>query len=168
MAKLEKFEIVEFGPFKFIGKTVYAAPGSGEIFGELWGNSKEIFAILDEMLDYQTDETCNVAYMNWNTQKNQLGYTVGRFMRADAPVPDGLDSIDIPHQFVAKSLVSGEFDDMISQAPGLTEAAIKDQTAYEIAWSEAFVGAEVYPKENVAASGVNSVLAYYIPCRKKD
>lgn len=122
MAKLERFEITEFGPFKFIGKTVYAAPGSGEIFG--------------------------------------------RFMRPDSPVPDGLDFIQVPRQFVAKSLVSGEFDDMIDKAPQLTEDAIKGQNEYEIGWCESFLGAEVYPKENIPEAGVHSVLAYYTPIRK--
>ena len=27
--------------------------------------------------------------------------------------------------------------------------------------------AEVYPKENIPTAGVDSVLAYYIPCEKK-
>lgn len=168
MAKLEKFEISEFGPYRFIGKTVYAAPGSGEIFGELWGNSKEIFVTLTRLSEYASDETCNVAYMNWNTEKNLLGYTVGRFMRPDTPVPDGLDSVEIPNQFVAKSLVSGEFDDMIGKAPELTERAIKEQDEFDIAWDEKFIGAEVYPKENIPAAGVDSVLAYYIPCKKRN
>ena len=52
MAKMERFEIKEFGAFKFIGKTVYAPPGSGEIFGSLWGNSKEIFETLDSLAQY--------------------------------------------------------------------------------------------------------------------
>lgn len=167
MAKLEKFEITEFGPFRFIGKTVYAPPGSGEIFGSLWGNSKEIFDVLDRLTEYATEEMSNVAYMNWSAEKNQLGYTVGRFMRADTPIPEGLDSIEIPKQSVAKSLVSGEFDDMISEASGLTEEAIKRQNEYDIAWDENFIGAEVYPRENIPESGVRSVLGYYIPCKKK-
>lgn len=166
MAKLEKFEITEFGPFKFIGKTVYAPPGSGEIFGGLWENSKEIFDALDCLTEYATEEICNVAYMNWNTEKNLLGYTVGRFMGLDTPVPDGLNSIDIPKQFVAKSLISGEFDDMIDKASELTETAIKEQSEYDIAWNEKFMGAEVYPKENIPTAGIDSVLAYYIPCKK--
>lgn len=167
MAELVKFEITEFGPFLFIGKTVYAAPFSGEIFGELWNNSKEIFDALDCLAEYQTEETSNIGYMNWSAEKNQLGYTVGRFMRPDTPVPEGFDSIDIPKQFVARSLVSGEFDDMVLKAPELTEAAIKGQDEYEIAWDESFVGAEVYLKENIPVAGVNSVLAYYIPCKKR-
>lgn len=166
MAKLEKFEIAPFGPFRFIGKTVYAAPGSGKIFGGLWENSKELFDALDGLAAYATEETDDAAYMNWNTEDNLLGYTVGRFMRTDTPVPEGMDFFDIPKQFMAKSLVSGEFDDMIRKAPQLTEEAIKGQQEYEIAWSERFMQAEVYPKENIPNSGVHSVLAYYIPCKK--
>lgn len=166
MAKLETFEITKFGPFRFIGKTIYAPPGSGEIFGSVWENSSEIFSALDRLSEYTTEETCNAAYMNWNTEQNLLGYTVGRFMRPDTPVPDGLNFIDIPEQFVAKSLLSGEFDDMIGNASDITEAAIKNQNEYDIGWSESFMGAEVYPKENIPEAGTHSVLAYYIPCKK--
>ena len=82
-------------------------------------------------------------------------------------MPDGFDYIEIPKQFVARSLVSGEFDDMVDKAPKMTEEAIKGQNEYEIAWDESFIGAEVYPKENIPKTGVHSVLAYYIPCRKR-
>lgn len=166
MAKLEKFEITEFGPFRFIGKTVYAPPGSGEAFGDLWSASKEIFDTLDRLAEFATEETCNVAYLNWKSDQNYLGYTVGRFMKADTPVPDGFQSIEIPKQFVGKSFLSGEFDDMVSKAPEITEAAINGQNEYGIAWDESFIGAEVYPKENIAKSGVESVFSYYIPCKK--
>lgn len=167
MAELEKFEIAEFGPFSFIGKTVYAPPGSGEVFGNLWANSEEIFNALNSLAEYATEECSDVAYIHWSGEKQLLGYTVGRFMKAGTPVPEGFDSVDIPEQFVAKSLVSGEFDDMVMQAPGITEAAIKGQNEYEIAWNDAFIGAEVYPEENIPESGVNSVFAYYIPCKKR-
>ena len=120
MAKVEKCEIVEFGPFRFIGKTVYAAPGSGNYFGGIWENSKEIFDAINSLTKYATEETNNVAYMNWNTEKKLLGYTVGRFMKVDTPVPDGLDYLDIPEQYVAKSLVSGEFDDIAQLITWLT------------------------------------------------
>lgn len=167
MAELKRFAIVSFGPYRFMGKTVYAPPGSGEIFGALWGDSAEIFSQLDALSEYATQESHNVAYMNWDSSKNLLGYTVGRFMKADAPVPDGLDALEIPAQLVAEAWVEGEFNDMISDAPNLTEKAIASQEDYEINWSEAFVGAEVYSKETIAEDGVYSVLGYYIPCRKK-
>ncbi len=166
MPKLEKFEIAEFGPFRLIGKTLYAPPHSGELFGDLWGNSKAVFAAIDKLAGYSTDETSDIAYLNWDAEKGLLGYTVGRFMKINTPIPDGLDHIDIPAQFVAKSLVSGEFSDMISEAPKLTEEAIKKQDTYTIAWSEKFVGAEVYTKDTIAKEGIHSVLGYYIPCKK--
>lgn len=167
MVKLKRFEIVLFGPYRFIGKTVYAPPGSGEIFGALWGDSAEIFSRLDALSEYATEERHNVAYMHWDFEKNMLGYTVGRFMKTGTPTPDGLDALEIPAQLVAKAWVEGEFNDMISDAPNLTEKAIAGQEDYEINWSEAFTGAEVYSKETIAEDGVHSVLGYYIPCKKK-
>ena len=41
MAVLDKLEFIRFGPYRFIGKSVYArvgAPFTGEIFGSLWTN----------------------------------------------------------------------------------------------------------------------------------
>ena len=34
-----------------------------------------------------------------------LGYTVGRFMKSDTPVPEDFDYIDIPEMYVAKGWV---------------------------------------------------------------
>lgn len=168
MTTLEKCEIAVFGPYRFLGKTVYAPPGAGETFGGLWANSKEIFDALDRLAAYATEETNRAAYLHWDAERKLLGYTVGKFMRADAPAPEGMDAIDIPRQYVAKSFLRGEFDEMIANAPHLAEEAIQKQTEYEIGWNETFFGAEVYPAENVPQTGAQTVLAYYIPCRKKE
>lgn len=164
MAILEKIEFEAFGPYRFIGKTVFAPPGSGEVFGGLWGSSRSVFDAIDELHTYATPEIHDVAFMSWDTGRNLLGYTVGRFMRPGTPVPDNLDALDIPASFVAKGWVAGEFGDMISTASKLTEEAIAAQTKYKIAWDEHFIGAEVYTKDCVPRDGVHSVLGYYIPC----
>ena len=108
MAVLDKIEFEKFGPYRFIGKSVYARAGanySGHIFGALWGNSEWIFKTLDSLKDYTTGEIHNVALLTgdkYDEQKKLMGYTVGRFMKPDTPVPDGMDFFDIPAMFVLK------------------------------------------------------------------
>ena len=170
MAVLEKIEFEKFGPFRFIGKSVYARAGanySGQIFGGLWSNSAWIFEALDNLSDYATDEIHNVALITgdkYDEQKKLLGYTVGRFMKPDTPVPDGMDFFDIPVMFVAKGWLSGKFDDMITSAEGLTADAINQQEKYVGTWE---VTAEVYTKDTVPDDNVSSVLGYYIGCKEK-
>lgn len=169
MAVLDKLEFIRFGPYRFIGKSVYArvgAPFTGEIFGSLWGNSAGIFARLDELNAYASPEVHQVALLTgdrYDEEKKLIGYTVGRFMKAGTPVPEGLDFFDIPATTVAKGWVSGEFNDMISSAEGLTLKAIEAQTEYTPSWS---VLAEVYTEDTVPQAGVHSVLGYYIGCNK--
>jgi len=84
MAVLDKIEFEKFGPYRFIGKSVYARAGanySGYIFGALWGNSEWIFKTLDSLKDYATEEIHNVALLTgdkYEEQKKLMGYTVGR------------------------------------------------------------------------------------------
>lgn len=169
MAELKEITFEEFGPYRFLGKSVYARAGaeqSGQIFGSLWENSAWVFEKLDSMKEYATEETNNAALITgdkYDEEKQLLGYTVGRFMRADAPVPEGMDFFDLPAMYVAKGWVTGEFDDMIGSAEGLTMEAIDRQTEYQATWQ---VVAEVYSKETVAEEGACSTLGYYIGCKK--
>lgn len=169
MVILEKIEFKPFGPYRFIGKSVYARAGaefSGQIFGNLWENSKWIFEKLDCLSEYTTDETHNVAFITgdkYDEEKKLLGYTVGRFMKADTPVPYGMDYFNIPSMFVAKGWVRGEFEDMIANAERLTAEAIKEQTKYIGTWE---ICAEVYTKDTIPVNNVKSVLGYYIGCKE--
>ena len=169
MAVLESLQFVPFGPYRFIGKSVYARAGSnhsGFIFGSLWQYSKPVFDTLDRLNAHATAETDNAALLTsdkYDEEKQLLGYTVGRFMQAGMPVPEGLDYFDIPAMYVAKGLVSGEFDDMIVSADKLIMAAISRQTEYAATWA---VAAEIYKKATVPESGVSSIYGYYIGCKK--
>ena len=102
MAILEKLEFEQFGPYRFIGKSVYARIGSessGEIFGNLWNMKKCIFEKIDRLADFATAEVNDVALLTgdkYDDEKQLLGYTIGRFMKPDTPVPDKLDFFDIP------------------------------------------------------------------------
>ena len=107
---LINFEIVKFGPYRFIGKTVYASNkrGTGEICEYLREHSDWIFKELDALKEYASDDIHNVAlqhwelydpkgdglamywkeYVNYETYELQ-GYTVGRntlARRGDAPL----------------------------------------------------------------------------------
>jgi len=162
MAVLEKFEITPFGPYRFIGKTVY----SGDDFGGLWGRSKFIFDAIAELSDYAADETHNVALMTWDVPNNRLCYTVGRFMKPETPVPDGLNHIDVPNKYMARGTVSGEFGDMTDNAPKVTKEAIDKQAEYEIDMGN-WMEAEVYTVETIPKDGVHSRMGYYILCKAK-
>ena len=123
--KLEKFEIVKFGPYRFIGKSVYAsnARGTSEIFEFFREHSDWVFEELNALKEYASDDKNNIAlshfelydpeeFMNsfWKDKvyygkPDLFGYTIGRFMKADTPVPEGLNYIDIFELFVAKAWI---------------------------------------------------------------
>jgi len=165
MAILEKFEFAKLDACRFVGKRVYAPPGSGVIFGKLWGESGEVFETIKALDNFSTDETNDIALLTFDTyeQDKLMGYTVGRFMKADCPVPDGLDFIDISSTVVAKGWVRGEFNDMINTAESLISESIKKEPKYTITWAFA---AEVYSCETNPNDGVESVMGYYIACKE--
>jgi len=168
MAALEKLEFAKLGPCRFIGKTAYAPPGSGEVFGAMWCNSEAVFEAIGRLSGYETDETHSIALMTWDkyTKENpMMGYTVGKFMKPGTPVPEGLDFFDLPETFVAKGWVKGEFDDMISSAEPLTAEAVKQQDKYTLTW--VFM-AEVYTSETIPEEGINSTMGYYIACKENE
>ena len=163
MVELLKTEFAQFGGYRFIGKSVSAPPGSGDIFGGLWGSSAPIFEALDAMSEWASDEIYNTAMMSWDGANKLLIYTVGRFMKAGAPIPEGFDGIEVSFSHMAKTWVKGEFVAMISEAPKLCEEAISQREGISFAWSEKFIGAEIYPPENIPQGGVVSIFCYYIP-----
>ena len=174
---LDKFEITQFGPYRFIGKSVYARAGGfcvttkqSDIFGGLWKNSAWIFEALDNLKEYATDEVHNAALLTWekfDEKSKLLGYTVGRFMKADTPVPEGMDYFDIPATFVGKGWVKAEPTDNTSflKTDELTEKAITQQNYNATSWKWS---AEVYPAKK-SAPDENGGLRYgtYINCEKQ-
>ena len=120
--KMENFKVVKWEPRRFIGKSVYSRAifdGSEEdliscrLFGKLWGEKDWIFKTIDSLSEYATDEIHNIALTTWERydDKNQLlGYTVGRFMKANTPVPKYMDYIEIPEMYVAKATIRASFN----------------------------------------------------------
>ena len=118
----EHVEIVKFGPYRFIGKTIYLRAGSRSAAWEaVCKDAKDwVFPKLDEMSEYATEETYTVALYDWSRYDDKeclLGFCVGRFMKPNTPVPqsgspdnDGFaghfDYYDIPEILVCKSFMA--------------------------------------------------------------
>ena len=163
MASLDKFEIVKCGSYRFIGKAMFVRAGkSDELCGALFEKCGDwVFEKLDGMQEYATDKIHNVAFLDWSRydEKNQLmGYTIGRFMKADTPVPEDMDYIDIPEGLVAEMFVEGDVEgDVTGDACKMLREEIKRLGIYKpsgkLWWS-----AEVYPKPDEA--GVSHIKYY--------
>ncbi|MCL1887888.1 MAG: hypothetical protein FWF96_03335 [Kiritimatiellaeota bacterium] len=175
MKTLEKFELTPFGPYRFIGKSVYARAGGfcvttqqSGIFGGLWKNSGWIFETLDGLSEHATDEIHDIALLTWEKfeDKSQLlGYTVGRFMKPGTPVPAGMDYFDIEATFVGKGWVKSDPDaglDFHLDIEQLTKDAINQQNYYETGWKWF---AEVYPQKSAVHGG--PLMGLYMSCAKK-
>jgi len=177
MESLDKFEIVKFGPYRFIGRSVYArAWGPNDFCEFLWTQSDEIFKTLDGLKEYASDDANNAALRHWEMYHDKgmkqwdalyfektelLGYTVGRFMRAGTPVPEGMNSIDIPAMYVAKAWMKGTPGDKVGMIDeGLVYDEINRTDIYRDApWMFA---AEIWP---VPGEDGNPVFGSYVACK---
>jgi len=179
MATLEKIEIVKIEACRFIGKSVYARCGpqnSGFIFGGMWCNSDFIFKKLDDLRDFSTSETHKMALLTFDKYdevKKLLGYTIGKFMKAETPVPEGLDYFDYPDMYLAKILIKGKFDDAISNASRIATEALNSQSEYvrtcdgcKKVCDLCYFEVEVY--YSLPDDSDSYVLGYYFPCKIKD
>lgn len=164
---MNQFAVEQFGPYRFIGKSLYARAGmqcgDNDLGRLLWDNSSWVFEKLDGLQDYATEENHNAALLTWEWYNGEgvshydifcgpsrlLGYTVGRFMKSDTPVPEGMDYFDIPATMVAK----GWFDKEIEEAEQMVKNAVEQQGNYTAA-SWKFM-AEVKAKD---------AFGYYIAC----
>jgi DNA-binding transcriptional MerR regulator len=182
--KLDKFEIAKHQPCKFVGKSVYArehGKGSNELFKYFREHNKWVFDELDALNEYATGEVHNAALKTWDfyhpenhschdltyAQNCLVGYHIGRFMKTDCPVPEGMDAIEIPETHIAKGWAKSEPRDSIFYLPKLGEVfdALEQEAAqqgYELtAW---ILMADIFsqPDEN----GV-SHFGQYCSCRPK-
>ena len=120
----DSFAIEKCGPYRFIGKSVYTRAfdkkGSPEIHSSFRKQCDWVFEVLDKMKEFASDEVNNAAIQHWErfSQPHEgfthwpdkmwfggnelLGYTIGRFMKADTPVPEDMDYIDIAEMPIAK------------------------------------------------------------------
>ena len=163
------FEIVKIGPYRFIGKSVYArahdAPGTNEVFHSLWQQSDWVYKKLDDIKEYASDVVHKAMLYHWeryDPEKNQLtGCTVGKFMKPDTPVPDDLDYIDLPESYVAKGWgeqVGENVDEIIF--PGIEQTGVFDPAIWKYY-------AHIMPDPPYEVKNVWDVLGKFIPCEPK-
>ena len=182
---LDKFEVVEqFGPYRFIGKTIYTRAWqetSIAIERASWHLCDWVFITLDNMAEYTSDQKYNYALFTWerHDDKNQLmGYTIGRFMKPDTPVPDGMEYYDIDATSVAQGWASGNIEDikrldqvhndLYSKTGGPTFDALA-QAGYDEKcgqWS-AQVFPVGYPKNPQPCDDGKYYVGNFVPCVKK-
>jgi len=171
MPILEKFEIVKCGPYRLIGKAVYVRNDwgnpnahTGEIAGSVWLAKEWIFKTLDKLTDYIAEDMPygGGIYM-WDKydEKNKLqGYIIGKFMKADTPVPESMDYFDIPEGYIAKGwggYVEGEVKDILKNSEIYSDAS----------W---FWSSEVFADYEARAddgSFDNTRTGYFIACNLK-
>lgn len=96
-----------------------------------------------------------LTWEKYDDKTKLLGYTVGRFMKADTPVPDGMDYFDIADGHVAK----GYFDSYVGNEEGLMREAIEKHGEYSSAHWRFMVEIGEFEKE--------PGFVYYISCDKK-
>jgi len=112
-AGLINFEVVETGPYRFIGKSVYI--GNKDSYGcyddlgnYLWSRSDGIFKMLDGLAEYVSDEVHDAMLYNWNRYdetEELFRRVIGRFMKADTPVSHHMDYVDIPAGYAVKGFI---------------------------------------------------------------
>lgn len=182
---LDKFEVVEqFGPYRFIGKSVYTRAwqeSSIEIERGTWKYSDWVLEVLDGIKEYATDQKHNHALFSWGKfcETSQLmGYTVGRFMKPDTPVPQGMDYIDIDATSVACGWASGDIEDVnrldqvhnvfYEKIGGPTFDAIQQTEYKETSWKWSAQTFPVgFPKNPAPYSDGKYYVGNFIPVVKK-
>ena len=141
MSVFEKFEIVRSEPYKFVGRSIYIgnkAPGEWPennkllfaIHNALWEQLGWVFEELDKIAEYNSDEPHNAVLFTWDKydDKNALyGYYIGRFMKANTPVPKGLDHFDITEEYLAKAWRKGKRGDIFGNSLIYAEEECKDE-----------------------------------------
>ena len=171
MSDIVKVEIVKTGPCRFVGGCIYLGNkgkwNNNSLTKHLWEKSGWIFEMLDELKEYATNEIHNAALTTWEKcdEKNGLfGYYIGRFMKAETPVPHDLDYFDINIEYWAKVWVKGKFRDGKNGDLWSCPRYKINQTEYEDYVEMASIcAAEAYPKQQV---NDESYVVYYRPLKK--
>jgi len=179
---LMSFEVVKGGPYRFVGKAVYARAfdgrGSKDIFRATWDSCDWVFEELDKLKEHASDEPHDAALLSWNhyTDKSNevfklvygktdlLGYTVGRFMKADCPVPKDMDYVDIPEFHIAKGWFKKDYSKRGYPDEGVDapiHKRVEREGVYEVTtWRYM---AEIYPDASNDRSAPD--FGYYIAAR---
>ena len=129
----------------------------GGLSEAIWEQSDWVFKILDELKEYASE---------WEKyeDKNQLfGYYIGRFMKANTPVPPDLDYFDITAEYIAK----GWWKDKRGEGWGKFWGGGAPNLINEINRTGLYKGkgymweAQVFPEPD---ENGESFVGYYCPC----
>ena len=105
---ITNFEVKKHDAMRFIGCSVYCRFNWGhaqhpitDILGSVWSAKEWVFSTLDAMTEHQTDMPYAAALYIMDRYEDTpgreaQGYIIGKFMKADTPVPSGMDWIEIP------------------------------------------------------------------------
>ena len=159
---MEKVKVMYDGPYRFIGKAIYARAGQSDGICIYAMNQHWVFKELDNLKEYATEDIHNAALVTWDKydDKNKLmGYTAGRFFHSNTPVPENLDYYDIPEGYIARC-----FDDIDPQKTLKEE--LNQQGEYNAAtwiW-HAEIYADQIPTPNIKDP---VIIGFYSACEKK-
>jgi len=165
-SKVIGWEVTKCEPYRFIGKSMYVRAGKSDEFCEfaLWNPGTEwVLPKIDDLQEYATDDIHAAALIHWEKYDDKtklMGYTIGRFMKADTPVPKNMDYIDIPGGYIAKGFVHGDIDSAIN----MLRDEIDKQGVYKE--TKGIWSAEVFP--NLIADKdkkfYERIHGFYVPC----
>jgi len=172
---VEKFEVVKNETYRFIGKAVFVRNDWNNPHVEpthyhlqIWRAKDWIFDTLDNMTEYATDMPYAASLYTWERydDKNQLvGYILGKFMKANCPVPKGMDYYDIPEGYIAK----GWKECPVGEPYVWCEDAVKDALRNSNEYNDAsnIWGGDVFSDPAMlTVDGHKGISGYFICCTK--
>jgi len=145
--KEKRFEIRKHSAYRFIGCSVYCRFNWGhphhpiiDIISSAWKAKEWVYSTLDAMTEYQTDMPYGSGLYIMDRYEDtpgreMQGYIIGKFMKADTPVPDGMDWIEVP---------AGHFALGWNCEENYVYEATREAGYTPMTW---FIHGEIYPKK---------------------
>lgn len=171
IVEMDNIRYMRLPALRFIGMDVMAkGENRGAQYGAMWEKSGEFIPVLDSLTEYASEIKEPCALMHHDDKeynKSDMHYIVGRFMKAETPVPEGFSFYDLPESCAALAIYTGEFGDMMNQMYAMTrEKILSDNMG--IPYPVGYYHAEVYVKENIPNNGVVSKMGYLFSCSKAE
>ena len=173
IVKLEHARYIDLPALRFIGMAAGEhdwPPDMVKAHEALWERRSEFIPILDAMPEYAAviTDVCTLTHNNnlehdGNTREQSL---VGKFMRADAPVPEGFSFFDIPAGRLAYGVCLGEFSALEDR--GFGRLLDKMMKKYDMPYPEGWFYAQAYFEETVQDEGVLTRMGFILPCESAE